>query len=198
MWYHFNMIQETILDKSGAYQKLGNKTFLMFIFNRMSVPFIFLFLSIALFVFQGSSFLKNVSIQNISYYLYLIAWIFMGLFSLSLIFIVLISWLTYINYTFAITDFALKIRRGILSREEIAIPYRQIQDVDISQDISYRLLGLSELIILTAGNQEDKTPNDETEGVLPVLDSQLAKMIQTELLERANIQTVIDKDKSAE
>jgi uncharacterized membrane protein YdbT with pleckstrin-like domain len=191
------MNENVSLDKSGAYQKLGEKTFLMFIFNKMSIPFIFLFLSIALFIFQGSSLLKNISIPDIQYYFNLGAWISMGIFFLSLVFVVLISWLTYINYTFAITDFALKIRRGVLSREEIAIPYRQIQDVDITQDISYRLLGLSELVILTAGNQEDKVPDDETEGVLPVLDSKLAKQIQTELLERANIQTVINEDKSA-
>jgi uncharacterized membrane protein YdbT with pleckstrin-like domain len=189
------MNENVSLDKSGAYQKLGEKTFLMFIFNKMSIPFIFLFLSIALFIFQGSSVLKNISIPDIQYYLNLSAWISMGIFFLSLIFVVLISWLTYINYTFAITDFALKIRRGILSREEIAIPYRQIQDVDINQDISYRLLGLSELVILTAGNQEDKVPNDETEGILPVLDSKLAKQIQAELLARANIQTVVDENK---
>ena len=189
------MAQEIILDKSGKYQKLGNKTFWMFVLNKISFVFIFLFLSIILFIAGGSSYMQKISIPNIQYYIDLSAWVCIIIFIIGFLFVILISWLTYVNYTFAVTDFALKIRRGILSREEIAIPYRQIQDVDINQDFTYRLLGLSELVILTAGNQEDKAKSDETEGILPVLDSNLAKMIQTELLERADIQTVTNEDK---
>ena len=51
---------------------------------------------------------------------------------------------------------ALKIKRGILSKEEIAIPYRQIQDVDIEQSISDRMWGVARLAILTAGHEETK------------------------------------------
>ena len=59
-------------------------------------------------------------------------------------------------------DDALKIRRGILSKEETAIPYRQIQDVDIEQNISDRIWGVARLAILTAGHEEAKEGDEDT------------------------------------
>ena len=73
------------------------------------------------------------------------------------------------------TDDSFKIRRGILSRTENAIPYRQIQDADIERSLFFRMLGLSRLVILTAGH-EDEAPkgSDEAEGIIPAVDQKLA------------------------
>ncbi len=71
----------------------------------------------------------------------------------------------------------MKIKRGILNKEEVAIPYRQIQDVDIRRDISFQMLGLSRIVILTAGHEDNEKPgDDDTEGILPALDKDLAGM----------------------
>jgi uncharacterized membrane protein YdbT with pleckstrin-like domain len=87
----------------------------------------------------------------------------------------------------------LKIRRGILSKEETAIPYRQIQDVDIEQNISERIWGVARLAILTAGHEEAKEGDEDTSaGILPAIDRALAESLQTELLKRADVEKVTE------
>ena len=70
-----------------------------------------------------------------------------------------------------------KIKRGILSKTENAIPYRQMQNVDVERSFMFQMLGLSRLIILTAGHEDEKIKTgDEAEGVIPAIDSKLADM----------------------
>ncbi len=105
----------------------------------------------------------------------------------------LATWLHYKNLKFCLGEDSLKIKRGIFDKEEVAIPYRQIQDVDIERNVSYRMFGVSRLVILTAGNEEEKKPGeDESEGILPALDKDLAEWLQSELLRRANVQKVTE------
>ena len=112
-----------------------------------------------------------------------------------LAFTLFMVWLTYRNYKYCLGEDSLKIKRGILNKEEVAIPYRQIQDVDIKRDLYFQMMGLSRIIILTAG-QEDETPRDsESEGILPALDKDLAEWFQAELLKRANVQKVVEESK---
>lgn len=89
-----------------------------------------------------------------------------------------------------------KIKRGILSKAENAIPYRQIQNVDIERGLLFQMLGLSRLIILTAGHEDESPRNapigsDEAEGIIPAIDQKLAEWLQTELLKRADVQKII-------
>ena len=86
----------------------------------------------------------------------------------------------------------LKIRRGVFSREEVAIPYRQMQDVDIEQNLTDRFWGVCRLVILTAGHEDEPQPEGESEGILPVIDKTLAEQLQAELLRRADVQRVTE------
>ena len=89
-----------------------------------------------------------------------------------------------------------KIKRGIINKTEDAIPYRQIQDVDIERDFFFLILGLSKVIILTAGHEDEKNrEDDESEGVIPAVDKKLGEWLQAELLKRADIQKTIDINK---
>ena len=84
-----------------------------------------------------------------------------------------------------------KIKRGILGKTENAIPYHQIQNVDIERSFLFQILGLSRIVILTAGHEDEKPrANDEAEDVIPAIDKKLAEWLQTELLKRADIQKV--------
>lgn len=103
-----------------------------------------------------------------------------------------IGWLVYINFVFFLDTDAVKIRRGIFNKQEVAIPYRQIQDVDIERNFAYQILGLSELVILTAGHEE-KDQGGESEGVLPALDKDLADSLRDELLRRANVEKIVEE-----
>ncbi len=104
----------------------------------------------------------------------------------------LIAWLDYRNYRFILDEFGLKISRGILSKEQTAIPYRQIQNVDIERSLLERLLGVSRLVIITAGHDDSSNNKDITEGVLPILDKQRAVEIQEALLKRSSVQEVTE------
>lgn len=194
-------MQETPIDHPGVpqevYHTLGKKTFWIFLLDRIGAPFILLAVSAGLFVLSTQPFLKNIQGMNTIPYAVLAYQIVFLLFVVFLAIVVFITWLIYSNYKFCLGEDSLKIKRGVLTKEEVAIPYRQIQDVDIKRDISFQMLGLSRIIILTAG-QEDETPRDsESEGILPALDRDLAEWLQAELLRRANVQKVVEEKPQA-
>ena len=186
-----------IPEESFTYQRLGRKTLMIFVFQRIGAPFILLLVSIGLFSLQGESFLSQVPIHNFAQYINLAAWACLVLFAAFFLLAFLVAWLMYANYKFALGDNSLKIKRGVFSQEEVAIPYRQIQDVDLERPFSFRMMGVSRIVILTAGHEDapgtgDPLERGESEGVLPILDKDLAEWMQSEILKRANIQKVVE------
>jgi len=152
-----------------------------------------LLITIGLFAIKDEPFLKLAPpVGDIRPYVNGAAWAFAGLFVISFLVIFLIAWLIYVNYKFMLGDDSLKIKRGILNKEEVAMPYRHIQDVDIERDLSFQMMGLSRIVILTAGQEEEKNKDDESEGILPAMDKDLAEWLQAELLKRANVQKVVE------
>lgn len=188
-----------IPEESYTYQRLGSKTLMVFVLGRIGAPFILLLVSVGLFSIQGANFLAHVPIQNLTQYINLAAWACLLLFALFFLFAFLVSWLIYINYKFALGDNSLKIKRGVFDQEEVAIPYRQIQDVDLERPLSFRMMNLSRIVILTAGHEDQPGSGDnplergESEGYLPALDKDLAEWLQAEILKRANVQKVIEE-----
>jgi putative membrane protein len=191
-------MQETPITHPGVpeevYHTMGKKTFWIFFLARVHAAFILLIVTIALFILGGQSFLAKTPIGDLTGYTMMGAWIALALFVAAFLITFLVAWLIYANYKFCLGDDSLKIKRGILNKEEVAIPYRQIQDVDIRRDISFQMLGLSRIVILTAGHEDDEKPgDDDTEGILPALDKDLAEWMQAELLKRANVQKVTEE-----
>ena len=117
--------------------------------------------------------------------------VLLALFFVITVATLLASWIQYLAYEFSLDEHSIRIKSGILNVEVEAIPYRQIQNVDVERNIFYRLLGVSRLVILTAGT-EDKEIGDESEGIIPAIDKHLAYKIQEQLLERANIEKTIE------
>lgn len=191
----------------SGYRHLGYKTFWIFVLERSSAAgFVFL-ISIGLLWLDRSGVLGRIftlpgaaNLNNNAYIHLVISYLgaasFFGFLLAALLFglTFFIGWLVYINYKFSLEEDALKIKRGILNKEEIAIPYRQIQDVDVRRDLLYQILGLSRLVILTAGHEEEKIKGGESEGILPAIDKDAAEKIRDELLQRANIEKVAQVD----
>ena len=177
-----------------VYHTMGKKTFWIFFLERIHAAFILLLLAIALFIVSRQAFLATTQFGDLTRYA-VAAWELCGLlFVIVLAISLFVAWLVYSTYKFSLGDDSLKIKRGILNKEEVAIPYRQIQDVDIKRDLSFQLIGLSKIIIITAGHEEDEKPgDDDTEGILPALDKDLAEWLQAELLKRANVQKVTEE-----
>jgi uncharacterized membrane protein YdbT with pleckstrin-like domain len=70
-----------------------------------------------------------------------------------------------------------------LSKKEISIPYRQIQDINIEQTFYFKMMGVSKLVVLTAGS-DDNDKEGEAEGIFEVIDSSVAEKIREELLQK--------------
>jgi putative membrane protein len=178
-----------------VYHTMGRKTFWIFLLQRVHAAFILLLLTIALFVLSGQSFLAKTPAGNLAGYAMMAAWIALALFVVVFAITFFVAWLIYKNYKYCLGDDSLKIKRGILNKEEVAIPYRQIQDVDLRRDVSFQMMGLSQIVILTAGHDDNEKPgDDDTEGILPALDKDLAEWLQAELLRRANVQKVTEEN----
>jgi putative membrane protein len=176
------------------YHTMGKKTFWIFLLQRVHAAFILLLLAIALFILSQQSFLAATPTGNLTGYTMMAAWIALALFVVAFAITLLIASLIYKNYKYCLGDDSLKIKRGILNKEEVAIPYRQIQDVDLRRDLTFQMIGLSQIAIITAGHDEDEKPgDDDTEGILPALDKDLAEWLQAELLKRANVQKITEE-----
>lgn len=175
-------------QKKQDYQTLGKGAFWLFFLQISPAAFILLIASIVLFILSFQPFLANTEkyfllATLITFILSLL--IFAGSFTFA--------WLTYINFVFLMAEDSFKIKRGILTKTENAIPYRQIQNVDIERSFMFQILGLSRLIILTAGHEDERSKgSDEAEGIIPAIDKTLAEWLQTELLKKADIQKVIE------
>lgn len=120
-------------------------------------------------------------------------WIVPALVLLAALILALATYLEYSAYRFALDTYALKIRRGFFSTDEIAIPYTKIQDVDIDRPLIYKMFGLSKLVILTAGHDDPKQI-DSSEGILNMLQSVVAARLKDELLKRAAVQVVREEN----
>jgi len=182
-----NNINKQITEKQ-EYQTFGKKVFWLFFLQTSPAAFVFILISVVLCILSFQPFLANfqkyaLAATLITFILFLIAT------AISYIF----AWLTYINYVFLMAEDSFKIKRGIFNKTENAIPYRQIQNVDIERDLMFQMLGLSRLIILTAGHEDEAHKGgDEAEGIIPAIDQKLAEWMQTELLKKADIQKVIE------
>ncbi|MBX4209171.1 PH domain-containing protein [Candidatus Parcubacteria bacterium] len=176
----------------GAYTRLGSKAYWFFLSQKAEAAASFLVLAL---VFTAARSMSAVPKQ---------AAVFLGLagvvcfivFFAALIVAFISSLLVYKSHGYCLADDALKIKSGIWSQQEIAIPYRQIQTVDIERKLSERMMGLSRIVIVTAAEDNPATDHNEAEGVLPAMDDVMAHQLQEELLKRADVQKVFQVNKA--
>jgi uncharacterized membrane protein YdbT with pleckstrin-like domain len=129
-----------------------------------------------------NAFYLTQQLSNISVALYLLA---------VLVFLVglIITALEYSFYAYTLQEFDLKMKKGVLYRREISIPYRQIQDVNIERPLLYIILGMSILVIMTAGTIE--THGRETSKILlEPIDKDAAEEILSKLQREIGVQVV--------
>ncbi|PSP53423.1 hypothetical protein BRC74_04105 [Halobacteriales archaeon QH_7_68_42] len=80
----------------------------------------------------------------------------------------------YRRYEYELTADTFDIRSGVLSRREREIPLRRIQNVDISQSVTQRILGIASVSLETAGG-------GETEAQLQYVGEDEAERLQSEV-----------------
>ena len=99
-----------------------------------------------------------------------------GLFSIVIFLLIFYQWLYVWTYFYDVGESFLKIRKGVLIRREITIPYNRIQDVYLDQDIMDHLFHLYDLYISTA------TPTSIVESHIDGLNSPNAQKIRDLIL----------------
>ena len=185
----------------GRPQHLGQKTFIIMIL-RGALPGILLLIIVIILSFFKDSLIQNMT-GNLtlvgqavpafgSNIMTFIPLLFPVLFFLAMIFGglgIILSALQYHFFIFTLEEFGIKLKQGILSFEEITIPYRQMQDVDVTRPLIYRLFGLSRLVIFSAGHEESNEP-DKTNTVFDPMDCEIAEEIRTILDRRIGVQVI--------
>lgn len=96
------------------------------------------------------------------------------------------GWLEHHFYRFVLGPDAFHIRHGVLHKREMTVTYDQIQTVDIQRSLLFLILGLSRLVVLSAGHENVHNPEAQAEGILPILDKTVAEKLRTELAKRSN------------
>ena len=66
---------------------------------------------------------------------------------------IIYEWLYVITYFYDVGETFLRIRKGVLIRREVSVPYNQIQSVDVDQDVFDRILGLYDVHVSTAAEK---------------------------------------------
>lgn len=92
----------------------------------------------------------------------------------------------YRGLTITVGDKALAVRGGVITYQEIAIPYRQIQTINIVEEAMPRLFGLCSLVIVTSAQNNMQTENDESEALIELIHKSLAVELRDAILSRLN------------
>ncbi len=183
------MQEQTLPDVSpDAYHNLGPKTFWYFFSKQAAAGFVFLIFALVISVARGQ-FGNNPDAAG---FLRAASWVSFAIAALSFAVAVVSARLIYKNSGFSLSPDALLLRRGVFTKEQFAIPYGQIQNIEIERTVYDRLVGISKLTILTAGEEnEEQKKGSDPEGVLPAIDRDVALFLERELLRRVNAEKVI-------
>lgn len=171
---------------SGVYYKFGKKVLTLALLKQL--PFTVL---CALIVFVSPFFIQ-------------VQFAVLSVYGLLFVFIVIFICLAYSLYQyeskqFMFDEFSLRVRSGIFSRKEVAVPYRQIQDVTLEESYVQRMFGVATLSVFTAGHEDSIPNNSDSSGVFfPLIDHSYAVELQQILLKRSNVQAIVAHQEFAE
>lgn len=112
-------------------------------------------------------------------------------FSIYLVITYLIAVVVYNHFVFSVEAEGLRIEYGIINKKHVTIPYRQIQNVNITRTLIDRMLGIGKLEIESAGSSHDVKKDivggtrSKAEGFLPGLTLKEAEHLHDLLLQKA-------------
>lgn len=172
------------MDLSGTTKgKLGAMTLWIMIFRRLGLFAIVLLFSVIMW-FASISAPPQFGAVLLGFvpYLFLISLVLlMGAF--------LVGYAAYSHYGIVIGEGDVRITRGIVTEEEIGIPFRRIKEVAIKRDPFDQMIGSSTVIVTVLGEAEDMA-KEHSIIILPSLARSKAAEIQSALLKYANVEKV--------
>jgi uncharacterized membrane protein YdbT with pleckstrin-like domain len=161
-------------------ERLGTKAFVLFALEKMKWILVLVAVTILFTIIRDA--IQVQAFTSLTSFLELAS-------ILALIFGGIWSWLLYQHFTFTFEEYDVRMKSGVVVKKEISIPYRQIQSVDIVRSVQHQMLGLSKLVLLTAGHEEADEQN-LTEVVLEPIERQRAEDIRAMLEEKIGVQIV--------
>jgi uncharacterized membrane protein YdbT with pleckstrin-like domain len=176
------------------YERRGRRTLIIILILRLLPTFLILLVLLGLAVSKGvivQSF-KTASPESLQAIDSLFSYIAFGgviLFTFLLFVLFIAAFLEYYGLSFMFDQGGFKTRKGIFHLNEQSIPFQQIQNVDIKRPLLYRFLGVSRMVILTAGR--DDIPSDGHDSnsiVIDLIDKYQAEEIHDELLKLSHQQ----------
>lgn len=95
--------------------------------------------------------------------------------------------LEFMFYKYDLVENGFQKEYGIIAKKYVTIPYERIQNIDISQSIIERILGLYDLNIQTAGLSSGmgRFGSRRAEGMLPGISKKDAEWLRDELIKRS-------------
>lgn len=88
-------------------------------------------------------------------------------------------YLEYKYFQYQIDKDKIIIQKGIINKKQTTIPFNNIQNIDINRPVHYRILGLAELHIQTAGEEKSLV-----ESVLPGIEPTEATEIKNHIFSK--------------
>lgn len=103
---------------------------------------------------------------------------------------VLLALLQYRTSRIMFDEDSFHIVKGAVGKDEVDIPYRRIQSVEIKQPLIYRMVGVGHIDIATTTDLErpNQMQGEINEEVIPVIDYPLAEMVEKTLTDRAEVE----------
>ena len=166
------------------YYPLGSKTLFMFVLKKSSA----LILLLPIF-FVGIFFLSyvphnyiDIAINILFGYVVFLIIIFAAVFFLA--------WLQYFRYQIFVDDKDLKVQRGLISVEEIGVPYRRIKDLRIERSLLDQIVGVSDLIITVLGSEDNEFSENKATIILPSVSKEVGLEIQDIVLKKVQVEQI--------
>jgi len=162
-----------------TYSPLGNKTFVLLVAKRAMPVIVSVIILILVFVFrnlfpaQFAGIIDSMILTGI-----LIITIFLCV-------IILLGKMEYSHYAITLDDDSFKVRRGMISEEETAVPYRRIKNVVVKRGATEQIWGVSTIVITILGEEEGLAFSRETVITLPFIEKTIASEIQNQIVEKA-------------
>jgi membrane protein YdbS with pleckstrin-like domain len=163
------------------YQRLGPRTLAVFLLRTSWVPLVVL---VTLGILAA---LLMIAPASAAATIILLLWIGAGLGVIAIAGAGGAAWLAYTHYGMAVGEADFKFKHGIVSEEEIGIPYRRIKEVKIRRNAMDMMLGVSTLIITIAEEEEDPR---ESSIQIDALDKKLAAQFEEDILKRAEVERI--------
>lgn len=171
------------MNEAGeTYDKLGSKTLLVFLLRRSSALFVFIFMFITFLIVQHWA--PDIIVGMLPV-------ITLGLLIVGVIifvFTLLFALLEYSRLSISLTEDDIKITRGLVTVEEIGVPYRRIKAINIERDVLDQMLGMSRVSVTVLGEEEGVARTEQSSIILPPINKDLAAHIRDEVLKKAEVE----------